>query len=99
MNTGENEIGPLTKLELEELQSLSEDERNFIDRVLYNSTDWQWKKVAFVVSSVFLSDKDFSCNIPTRYCIDRLQFMIDRGGLESVGNILRIRRSEIRRLK
>lgn len=57
MIRGENEIEPLTVNQLEELRSLSEKERNQIDRMLYAATDRQWRKVAFVVSGVILASQ------------------------------------------
>lgn len=99
MNNNKNEIQPLTVSQLEDLQLLTVDDRYLIDVMLYKATDLNWRKVARIVGEVLLSDKTFPCEIPIRYCVDRLQFMIDQGGLESVGNILCIRHSEIRRLK
>jgi hypothetical protein len=67
-----------------------------IDGLILSTAGVQWRKVAFIVSSVLLVCRK-NAAAPDEYDIaDRIQALVGEGKLEAQGNLNRWRHSEVR---
>jgi hypothetical protein len=67
-----------------------------IDSLILSTAHAQWRKVAFIVSSVLLVCRK-NAAAPDEYDIaDRIQALVGEGKLEAQGNLNRWRHSEVR---
>ena len=97
----DEETGNDQQLSAEQLnlvKALSGIELKTIDKLLLKNTDATWRKVARVVGSTMKKQKETHAGIPDVFYAQRVKTLVERGLLESHGNLNRMRNSEVRRL-
>jgi hypothetical protein len=86
----------LTPEELRLVEALGGEDVEAIDTALLAAASQNWKKVAWVVGSAFLALADQFPGIPDVYFSQRVQALVRLGKLNSQGNLLCMRFSEVR---
>lgn len=98
MQEDEYEFGtPLDAEEAGVVSALSADEIEAIDAALLDATAPTWSKVAAVLSKQMKSRPSVPDDAPLEFYWSRLCGLVERGHLESQGNLRRARFSEVRR--
>lgn len=75
---------------------LSEADLRTIDAALFRNLTGNYRKVALIVSLGMGSDTSFYPDIIDVFYAQRIKLMVERGLIESVGNLNRMRYSEVR---
>ena len=92
--------GPLTPEQLAVVEKLTPDELTKIDEGLLSNCCDQWRKVARVVGTTMLNDGPYRYEyVPDTFYSQRVKILVERGSLESQGNLDFMRYSEVRRFK
>lgn len=85
-----------TAEEVAQMQGASAAEAEAVDILLVGVCSQHWRKVAMVVGTLMDTyDAQFP-HLPFAYMQVRILALVERGVLESQGNIMRMRHSEIR---
>ena len=79
------------------INKLSVEDKNEIDEMLLKHTCEMWRKVARVVGTSMSEFKGKFKGVPDVYFAKRVQSLVDRGILESQGNLNRMGYSEVKR--
>lgn len=88
---------PLTTEHLAVIESLSEAQVAEIDRALLANCTGRWRKVAAVVGDTMTYRfMDAFEGVPDVYCAQRICRLVEKGTLESAGNLGHMRYSEVR---
>lgn len=85
-----------TPEELEAIGSLSSSQVAFIDARLLSNASKQWRKVAFIVASALHQLPEEFDEIPDTFLAQRVRHLVESGFLQSQGNLLHMRFSEVR---
>ena len=89
--------GPLTPEQIAVVEKLMPDEIANIDDGLLSNCCGQWRKVARVVGTTMLNDGPYRYeNVPDTFYSQRVKTLVERGSLESQGNLDFMRYSEVR---
>jgi hypothetical protein len=88
---------PLTAEQAALVEALSPDEVESIDRALLSNTHDRWRKVAMVVGKTMMELETRRRGIPDTYYAQRVRKLVERGSLQSQGNLEFMRFSEVRR--
>ncbi len=97
-NSDETDDGELTSEQRARVALLTEDEVKQLDAALLSNTSESWRKVAFVVGKTMLKhQRGRELRVPDVYYSERVRVLVERGLLESVGNLRRMRFSEVGR--
>jgi hypothetical protein len=98
-NDDETDDSDLTSEQLRAVALLTATEIDEIDSALLSNVPDRWRKVAFVIGKTMSAHKRRrELRIPDGYYAERVRGLVERGLVESVGNLRRMRFSEIRRL-
>ena len=92
----ENSDPSLTQEQLDLVSKLSEADLNLIDSALLSNVSPQWRKVARVVGTTMNEIDNKIIGIPDVFYSQRIVRLVDKGLIESQGNIKAMRYSEIR---
>ncbi len=93
----EHQIDPaLTPEQTELVKKLSTADVEKIDKALLSNASHEWRKVARVVGATMIASENRYENIPDIYYSQRVIHLVQKGLLESQGNLNRMRFSEIR---
>jgi hypothetical protein len=87
---------PLTPAERESVAALSAEQLAALDEVLLANTHDRWRKVAMVVSRA-MDSAELWPGVPDSFYAERVRGLVEQGLLESQGNLLYMRFSEVRR--
>jgi hypothetical protein len=87
---------PLTAAQQAAADRLSEADLRTIDAALFRNLTGNYRKVALIVSLGMGSDTSFYPDIIDVFYAQRIKLMVARGLIESVGNLNRMRYSEVR---
>ncbi len=87
---------PLTKEQVELVNKLSEIDIKKIDKALLSNTCKYWRKVARVVGTTMLELSEHIPGIPDVFYAQRIQYLVEKGKLESEGNLAYMTYSEVR---
>jgi hypothetical protein len=87
---------PLTKQQIELVNKLNEIDIKRIDKTLLSNACKNWRKVARVVGTTMLELSEHMPGIPDVYYAQRIQYLVNKGKLESEGNLAYMRYSEVR---
>jgi hypothetical protein len=87
---------PLDAAEQARVDALSPAQIAEIDHALLAAADRRWRKVAFVVGTVLVTRADLDGGVPDLYYAQRITRLVERGELESQGDLMRMRWSEVR---
>ena len=91
---------PLTAEQLAIVEALSEEQIAKIDRALLANCIGRWRKVAAVVGRTMTDQfMDTFEGVPDIYCAQRIRGLVERGVLESAGDLGCMRYSEVRLTK
>ena len=91
------DIECLSKQQRARIAALSADEISAIDSVLLSQCDNHFRKVAFVVGSAMTHlVVNRIEGVPDVYYAQRVRALVERGVLESAGNLAYMRYSEVR---
>jgi hypothetical protein len=86
----------MTPAEQSAVAALSESQLKDLDNTLLANTHDRWRKVAMVVSRA-MDSADKWPGVPDSYYAERVRGLVSSGHLESQGNLLYMRFSEVRR--
>ena len=87
---------PLTPEEQALVAKLSEVDLQTVDATIMASSREQWRKVAMVVATTMHTLEDRYPLLPDLFYAQRLRRLVEQGRLESQGNLLYMRFSEVR---
>jgi hypothetical protein len=87
---------PLTTAQQAAADRLTDADLNAIDAALLRNLTSNYRKVAMVVSLGMGSDKNFYPDIVDVFYAQRIRLMVEKGLIESIGNLNRMRWSEVR---
>ncbi len=87
---------PLTDEQSELVSKLSEAELSNIDEALLSNISTQWRKVARVVGTTMSEQENRIKGIPDIFYAQRVARLVQKGLIESQGNIEAMRFSEVR---
>ncbi len=87
---------PLTKEQIDLVKKLNETDIKKIDEVLLSNACQYWRKVARVVGTTMTELPERIPGIPDVYYSQRIQHLVEKGKLESQGNLAYMRYSEVR---
>jgi hypothetical protein len=92
--------GPLTPQQEALVQALSAADIAKIDAMLLSYTLPRWRKVSMIVSSAMFAFVDHYADpfrgIPDAYLAQRVMALVQRGELQALGDLSRMRYSEVR---
>jgi hypothetical protein len=88
---------PLNQAQELAVSKLSASEVEKIDTELLANTGNSWRKVAMVVGLTMSKTQGQFSDIPDLYYSQRVANLVEHGHLESQGNLLQMRYSEVRR--
>jgi hypothetical protein len=89
----------LTSDDIAAIEALDSAQRALIDAQLLSNASTKWRKVAFVVGSAMLQLPEEFDDIPDTFLAQRVRAMVEEGRLESQGNLMYMRFSEVRLLQ
>jgi hypothetical protein len=89
--------GDLSPDQVKLIEQLTDDEVQAIDNALLANSCERWRKVARVVGTTMMKLPSRVEGIPDIYYSQRVQKLVERGVLESQGNLSYMRYSEVRR--
>ncbi|CAB3806750.1 hypothetical protein LMG28614_06452 [Paraburkholderia ultramafica] len=87
---------PLTATQQAAADRLTEADLRIIDTALFRNLTGNYRKVAMIVSLGMGSDTSFYPDIIDVFYAQRIKLMVKKGLVESVGNLNRMRYSEVR---
>ncbi len=87
---------PLTAEQVVLVGKLSEAKINSIDSALLSNISPQWRKVARVVSATMAEQKNRKAGIPDVFYAQRVSLLVEKGIIESQGNLKAMRYCEVR---
>lgn len=87
---------PLTATQQAAADRLTAADLRTIDGALLRNLTGNYRKVAMIVSLAMGSDKSFYPDVIDVFYAQRLKLMVERGLVESVGDLNRMRYSEVR---
>lgn len=96
-NTVEPNDPPLNQAQELAVSKLSASDVEKIDTELLANTGSSWRKVAMVVGLTMSKTQGQFNDIPDIYYSQRVANLVEQGHLESQGNLLQMRYSEVRR--
>ena len=79
-----------------QLPSLTAADLQCIDECLLSHTSQQWQKVASVIGSTMAVIGPQFPNVPDVFYAERIKHLAETGAIEAIGDLNRIRHSEIR---
>jgi hypothetical protein len=85
-----------TASEVEHIQALTAEQVAEIDAVVLSNITPAWRKVALIVAKTLRHFQDAQPELPDVYYAMRIAELVQRGELESQGNLRRMRFSEVR---
>jgi len=88
--------GSLTPEHEAQIALLSDSDLLEIDEMLMSKACSRWRKVAFVVGSTMADLPERVPGIPDVFYAQRIQKLVEKGRLESAGNLDYMRYSEVR---
>ena len=92
--------GPLTPEQKAVVEMLSPDDLAKIDEGLLSNCCDRWRKVAMVVGTTMMNDGPYRFeNVPDVFYSQRVRALVEKGLLESQGNLDFMRYSEVRPTK
>ena len=91
-----NEDGPLTDEQQERVNRLTAEELQTIDDSLMADASAQWRKVARIVGSALIANRDSIKNVPDIFYASRVRKLVEEGRLKSEGNLEFMRFSEVK---
>jgi hypothetical protein len=100
MTSGPHDLDPdppPTAQQLAQIRALTEKQLDRIDVVLHSNVKEQWRKVAMIVALTIEELENECPGIPDVYYAQRLKLLVGSGRLESLGDLSRMRYSEVRR--
>jgi hypothetical protein len=86
----------LTSEQQRSVENLSAADVEEIDMALLAASSQNWRKVAFVVGTALLALANRFTGVPDVYFSQRIQSLVRLGKLNSQGNLLSMRFSEVR---
>lgn len=78
------------------VEKLSVDEIQEIDDLLLSHARDNWRKVAMIVGLTMMSHENRESGMPDIFYAQRVRLLVERGQLESQGNLQYMRFSEVR---
>jgi Protein of unknown function len=87
---------PLTTAELTAVAALTPAQLSKLDETLLANTNDRWRKVAMVIAKSF-DFADLWPGVPDSFYAERIRALVAQGLLESQGNLMYMRFSEVRR--
>lgn len=78
------------------IAALDESDHAAMDAALLARCDWRWRKVAFVVGSTMTDMRGRWPGVPDTHFASRVRSLVANGRLEAMGDVRRMRSSEIR---
>jgi len=93
------EDGPLTDEQQERVNRLTAEELQTIDDSLMADASAQWRKVARIVGSALIANRDSIKNVPDIFYASRVRKLVEEGRLKSEGNLEFMRFSEVKLLE
>jgi hypothetical protein len=88
--------GPLTPQELQRVEELTSEELQKIDDAMMSHARQRWRKVALLVGSAMVDNRDTIKNVPDIFYAQRLRLLVEAGRLESQGDLNFMRFSEVK---
>ncbi|CAH0199117.1 DUF3658 domain-containing protein [Stenotrophomonas lactitubi] len=89
----------LTDEQRHRIAALTDEDVAWIDQQLLSRCDDQFRKVAYVVATAMSLDPERQPGIPDVFYAGRVRRLVERGVLEAVGDLSRMRYSEVRRTR
>jgi len=86
----------LTQEQLKLVSKLSEADLNNIDSTLLSNISSQWRKVARVIGTTMNEIDNKIIGIPDVFYSQRVSYLVNKGIIESQGNLQTMRNSEVR---
>lgn len=96
LNSEDQNDPPLTPEQEDLVSKLEDSEVERIDEALLSNISDYWKKVASVVGATMMDLKNRVEGIPDVYYANRIILLVEKGLIESQGNLKRMRFSEVR---
>ena len=87
---------PLTQEQLKLVSQLSEEQFKDIDAALLSEACGQWRKVARIVGMMMMNFPNRVHGIPDVFYSQRVRLLVEKGLLESQGNLSYMGFSEVR---
>jgi hypothetical protein len=87
---------PLTEEQHSRVATLSDAQIKAIDDALMANITGQWRKVARVVGTAMLQQRDRVIGIPDLFYAERVKVLVAKGAVEAAGNLNCMRFSEVR---
>jgi hypothetical protein len=75
---------------------MSPASNQYIDGLILSTAVSQWRKVAFIIGSVFMECRENGAGTSLYAISGRIRALVDEGKLEAQGNLSRWRHSEVR---
>ncbi len=88
--------GDLTEEQKIFVSNLSDEELNGVDQFILSIASYRWKKVAMLVAKVMFDYPGAIDELPDVFYSSRIQKLVEEGKLESQGNLMYMRYSEVR---
>ncbi len=88
--------GDLTEEQKIFVSNLSDEELNGVDQLILSIASYRWKKVAMLVATVMFDYPDAFDELPDVFYSSRIRKLVEEGKLESQGNLMYMRFSEVR---
>lgn len=92
----EQDDGELDEEDEAAVAALGPSDVDAIDRALLSLCEERWRKVAYVVGHAMDVHPNRYLDIPDLYYAQRVRALVEAGKLEAVGNLRRMRFSEVR---
>ena len=99
MSSEDQEDPPLTPEQEELVNKLKASEVERIDEEILSNISGYWKKVASIVGATMIDLENRVEGIPDVYYAKRIIYLVEKGLVESQGNLKRMRFSEVRLVK
>jgi hypothetical protein len=89
----------LTDEQRHRIAALTDEDVAWIDQQLLSRCDDQFRKVAYVVATAMSLDAERQPGIPDVFYAGRVRRLVECGALQAVGDLSRMRYSEVRRAR
>jgi hypothetical protein len=89
----------LTDEQRHRIEALTDEDVARIDQQLLSHCDGQFRKVAYVVGTAMSLDPERQPGIPDVFYAGRVRRLVECGALQAVGDLSRMRYSEVRRAR
>ena len=90
---------PLSTDQQDRVNQLNAKELQKIDETLIGNTGSSWRKVALVIGTTIIDLEATFRGIPDVFYAQRIKTLVERGTIQSQGNLDRMRYSEIRKIE